>query len=67
MFNTLKKGVESGRKYDDMIRSMRIIAPTKDIHGNQRVYSYANATDMARASGLLTPDGQINSREFKRK
>ena len=67
MFNTLKNGVEKGRKYDDMIKQMVIISPQKDAHGDNRRYSYASATEMAKASGLLTPDGQINSREFKRR
>jgi hypothetical protein len=67
MFNTLKKGVENGRKYDDMIKAMSILSPQKDVHGDPRRYNYASATEMAKASGLLTPDGQINSREFKRR
>lgn len=67
MFNTLKQGVEKGRKYEDMIKQMSIVSPQKDTHGDNRVYSYASATQMATASGLLTPDGQINSREFKRR
>ena len=67
MFNTRKQGVEKGRKYNDMIAQMVIISPQKDNHGDPRKYNYAAATDMAKASGLLTPDGQINSREFKRR
>ena len=67
MFDTLKRGVEKGRKYDDMIRQMLIISPQKDRHGDPRKYSYATATQMATDSGLLTPEGQINSREFKRR
>lgn len=67
MFNALKKGVESGRKYENMIKQMIIISPQKDVHGDNRRYTYALATEMAKSSGLLTPDGQINSREFKRK
>lgn len=67
MFNTLKQGVEKGRKYDDMIKGMLIVSPQKDNYGDPRTYNYAAATDMAKASGLLTPDGQINSREFKRR
>ncbi len=67
MFNALKKGVESGRKYDDMVKQMVIIAPTKDQHGDLRQYNYADATELAKANGLLTPTGEINSREFKRR
>jgi hypothetical protein len=67
MFNSLKKGVEQGRKYDDMVKGMVIIGPQRDAHGDLRRYSYDAATEMAKASGLLTPEGQINSREFKRR
>jgi len=67
MHTALKKGVEQGRKHDDMIRRMSIISPMKDTHGDKRVYSYAAATSMAQNSGLLDASGQINSREFKRR
>ena len=67
MYNTIKKGVESGRKYDDMVKSMSILSPVKDQHGDPRIYSYTAAAEMATAQGLLTADGQINSREFKRR
>ena len=67
MFQTLKKGVETGRKYEDMMQDLRIISPQKDQHGDPRRYTYLAATELAKASGLLTPTGEINSREFKRK
>lgn len=67
MWNTLKQGVEKGRKAADMERQMLIISPQKDNHGDPRKYDYAAATAMATASGLLTPEGLINSREFKRR
>ena len=67
MWNTLKQGVEKGRKAADMEKAMLIISPQLDRHGDPRTYSYASATEMAKASGLLTPEGQINSREFKRR
>jgi hypothetical protein len=66
MFNTLKKGVESGRKYNDMVKQMVIIAPTKDQHGDLRRYNYADATELAKSSEVLTATGEINSRVFKR-
>jgi hypothetical protein len=67
MWNTLKKGVESkARTYEGMIKGFLIISPAKDRLGNQRTYSYAAATQMAMDQGLLTADGQINSREFKK-
>jgi hypothetical protein len=67
MFNTLKKGVETGRKYNDMVKAMVIISPQNDQHGDPRRYSYAQATELAKASELLTPSGEINSKVFKRK
>lgn len=67
MFTALKKGVEQGRKHEDMVRQMSIISPMKDTHGDKRVYSYYAATSMAQNSGLLDASGQINSREFKRR
>ena len=67
MFNAIKKGVETGRKYDDMVKQMVIIAPTKDQHGDPRRYNYTSATDLAKSSGLLNPNGEINSREFGKK
>ena len=67
MFQSLKLGVEKGRKYDEMVKKMVIISPQKDQHGDPRRYSYAQATELAKASELLTPTGEINSRVFKRR
>lgn len=67
MHQTLKKGVESGRKYDVMVNQMSIISPIKTPHGDIRTYTYTEATSMANDQGLLTSGGQINSREFKHK
>jgi hypothetical protein len=66
MWNTLKRGVESKtRKYEDMVKGFSITSPLKDRDGHARVYSYATATVMATDLGVLTPDGQLNSREFR--
>jgi hypothetical protein len=61
MFNALKKGVEAGLHYDTMLKRFKIISPIG------KEYSYAKATELAQQQGLLTPDGSINSREFKKK
>ena len=66
MFNTLKKGVETGRKYNDMVKQMVIISPQNDQHGDPRRYNYEQATELARASELLDARGDINSRVFRR-
>ena len=66
MFLVAKKASETG-KFAEISKGLSIISPVTDAHGDPRKYSYATATQMATDSGLLTPDGQINSREFKRR
>lgn len=67
MFNIVKKAVEGKeRSYADVTKSLFIISPQLDRLGKPRVYGYSEATSMATSSGLLTPDGTINSREFRR-
>ena len=66
MYAIVKKAVET-KNSDSVIKQLSIISPQLDRHGDPRKYSYATATQMATDSGLLTPDGQINSREFKRR
>jgi hypothetical protein len=61
MFNVMKKGVEQGKLYSEMFRTFRILSPTGT------VYDYDRACDLAKDQGLLTADGMINSREFKRR
>ena len=66
MHNAIKKGVETGRKYNDMVKQMSIISPQKDQHGDPRKYSYDAATELATSSGLLKR-GEIDSFEFKKR
>lgn len=67
MFNTIRKGVEKGgRKYEDMVKQMFIVNLHKDRMGDTKTYSYAEAIQMAKTMDLLTPAGEINSREFRR-
>jgi len=66
MFAIAKKAVESPGSAK-VVEKLCIISPQKDAHGDPRRYSYAAATEMATDSGLLTPEGTINSREFKRR
>ena len=61
MYSAMKKGVEQGKSYEDMARKFRILSPTGT------VYNYIRASALATQQGLLTPEGTINSREFKRK
>jgi len=65
MFQTIKQGVEKGRKYADMIQCMSVTGPVaKGIKSN--TYSYAAATEKAKDAGVVTTEGQLNSREFRR-
>lgn len=67
MWNTIKKGVESGKRtHADMIKSMSIVSPHKDRMGEIKRYSFAEAQSMAETMGLLNAAGEINSREFRR-
>ena len=66
MYHTVRHGVEAGKPFGELVKKMSIVSPAKDIHGQNRVYSYAAANEMAKNQGLLTPENTINSREFKR-
>lgn len=66
MFAIAKKAVESPNSAK-VINQLLVISPQLDRLGEPRTYSYAAATEMAKASGLLTPNGEINSHEFKKK
>ena len=65
MYQTIKSGVEKGRKYADMIQCMSVTGPiTRGMKPS--TFSYAAATQKAKDAGVVTPEGQLNSREFKR-
>ena len=61
MFNQIRKALEAGKNTDEMTRRFTITSPVG------RVYDYDRATQLATDQGLLTLEGTINSREFKRK
>jgi hypothetical protein len=65
MYNSVKSNLEKGKNLADLIKGIKIISPLKDVHGDPRTYSYFAAVDMAVGQGLLTMDGNINSKEFK--
>jgi len=60
LYNTLKRSIDSGGKPDELTRRYKITSPIKS------VYNYRQATELAKDQGLLTTEGTINSREFKR-
>lgn len=66
MFSIAKKAVEA-KNSANVLGQMSIVSPMMDRStGRPKVYSYTAATQFAKDTGVLTPDGQINSREFKR-
>jgi hypothetical protein len=66
MFNMVKKSVEGGKHFSEVIKTMSILSPPS-LKGERKTYSYAEACQLARNQGLLSADNQINSKEFKNK
>ena len=66
MYYTVKKALENKKPLNEIVKSMSIKSPIKNIHGEYKVYSYEEANAMAKNTGLLYTDGSINSKEFKR-
>ena len=48
------------------MKKLKIMGPP-NLRNERTTYTWATATDLAKSNGLLTPDGQINNKEFKRK
>lgn len=65
MYSSVKREMEKGKNLADLTKGIQIISPLKDVHGDPRKYSYYAAIEMARDQGLLSSDGNINSKEFK--
>ena len=65
MYQTLKRGVEKGRKYADMIKCMTITGPIAP-GAKSNTYSYAVATQKAKDMRLVTAEGQLDNYEFKK-
>ena len=63
--NLIRKAIEAKQDAGAVIKNLTIVGPA-NAKGERSKYSYADAKQMAEGMGLLTPDGQINSREFKR-
>ncbi len=64
MTNIVKKGITDKKPVNPS--DLRILGP-KNARGDRETYSYHKAHELALAQGLLSPDGQLNSREFKRR
>ena len=66
MYHVVRRDLERGRTLADITKKMVIVSPSKDVHGDPRKYNYADASAMAKSTGLLTADGTINGKEFRR-
>lgn len=67
-FNIIRTASEAGKSVAELIKGITIIGPVIDKDSRKPyVYSYTTATQRALDQGLLTSDGQINSKEFKKK
>lgn len=67
MHNIVMKRLAGGEKFADITKNMVIISPAKNHYGENRKYDYEAASQMATANGLLTADGTINGKEFKKR
>jgi GMP synthase PP-ATPase subunit len=65
MYDTVKTELGKGKKLSDITKSMVILSPLKDIHGDNRKYTYVTAMDMAKTQGLIDADGGINKKAFQ--
>lgn len=64
MHSVVRKGIENKQPVNT--KDLTILGP-KNGRGEREVYSYFKATQLATDQGLLTAQGEINSREFKRR
>lgn len=65
-FNLVRKAVEAKQSPASVAKQITILGP-ENLRKERATYSYHAATELATAQGLLTADGQLNSREFKRR
>ena len=61
MFFAFKTGLKQKKNPIDMGKQFSIKSPLG------KRYSYSEATELAESQGLLSPDGQLNNKEFKKK
>jgi hypothetical protein len=65
-FNLVRKAIEAKKDPTPVIKDITILGPVNG-KGERTKYSYDAAAELAKGQGLLTPDGTINSREFKKR
>lgn len=66
MFNIVRTAREAGKNVPSVTREISIVGPIGS-PTMKKTYSYYDALDAAKTRNLLTADGLINSREFKKK
>ena len=49
-----------------LMKELKILGPPNP-RSERTTYSWSSATDLAKSNGLLTLDGTLNSKEFKRR
>lgn len=64
MYTIVKKSIVDKKPINT--KNLSILGP-KNSRGERKPYSYDAASKLATEQGLLTIDGQINSREFKKR
>ena len=65
-FNAVRKAVEAKQSPASVAKNITILGPTNS-RGERITYTYASALQLAQDQGLVTSEGNINSREFKRR
>ena len=65
-YNIVRKAIEAKQDPTAVSKGIVILGPV-DRHGDRTKYTYLAAMELAKDQGLLQADGNINSREFKRK
>jgi GMP synthase PP-ATPase subunit len=64
-YNIIRKSIETGNE-TQITKTLTILGPP-NVKGERRSYSYASAMRLAIEQDLLTSEGTINSKEFKKK
>lgn len=65
-YNIVRKTIEAKKDPSSVIKGLIILGPING-RGERNKYNYAQATELAQGQDLLQADGNINSKEFKRR
>jgi hypothetical protein len=64
-FTAVRKAVEAKQSPASVAKHITILGP-KNSRGDRTTYTYDAALQLAKDQGLVTAEGNINSREFKK-